>query len=238
VGYGTGFQQVSISDLNLQQDEQHLNEWLQSLSRPDDHGKARRKRQDELIPMRWGPPHAWTIGPAPHAQQGSITRHSKATSRVTPWAAITRIARAPGATGRKLISSRIAWLSRVRRSGPVLEKALARNAGLGWIGKHTNLINRHAGSWFFLGEILTTLPLPVDTPVDNHCGTCTACMDVCPTQAIVAPYQVDARRCISYLTIELRDSIPVEFRRAIGNRIYMRRLPAVLPLEQIRQSQQ
>jgi len=91
---------------------------------------------------------------------------------------------------------------------------------LGWIGKHTNLINRHAGSWFFLGEILTTLPLPIDAPADNHCGTCTACMDVCPTQAIVAPYQVDARRCISYLTIELRESIPAEFRKAIGNRIY------------------
>ncbi|MES1196046.1 MAG: tRNA epoxyqueuosine(34) reductase QueG, partial [Steroidobacter sp.] len=105
-------------------------------------------------------------------------------------------------------------------SGPVLEKALARNAGLGWIGKHTNLINRHAGSWFFLGELLTNLPLPVDEPVSDHCGTCTACIDICPTRAIVAPYTLDARRCISYLTIELRTSIPEEFRTAIGNRIY------------------
>jgi epoxyqueuosine reductase len=105
-------------------------------------------------------------------------------------------------------------------SAPVLEKALARDAGLGWIGKHTNLLNRHAGSWFFLGEILTDLELPIDSPTSAHCGTCTACIDVCPTQAIVAPYELDARRCISYLTIELQDSIPIEFRKAIGNRIY------------------
>jgi epoxyqueuosine reductase len=105
-------------------------------------------------------------------------------------------------------------------SGPVLEKALARNAGLGWIGKHTNVLNRHAGSYFFLGEILTDLELPLDKPVSAHCGSCTACIDICPTQAIVAPYQLDARRCISYLTIELRTAIPIEFRKAMGNRIY------------------
>ncbi|MEM7209669.1 MAG: tRNA epoxyqueuosine(34) reductase QueG [Pseudomonadota bacterium] len=106
-------------------------------------------------------------------------------------------------------------------SAPVLEKALAENAGLGWIGKHSNLLNRKAGSWFFLGELYTNLPLPLDTPAfENHCGSCTACIDACPTGAIVAPYQVDARRCISYLTIELRNSIPVEFRKAMGNRIY------------------
>jgi epoxyqueuosine reductase len=106
-------------------------------------------------------------------------------------------------------------------SAPVLEKALARNAGLGWIGKHSNLINPKAGSWFFIGELYTDLPLPTDKPfTKNHCGTCNACIDICPTQAIVGPYQVDARRCISYLTIELRGSIPMEFRKAIGNRIY------------------
>jgi epoxyqueuosine reductase len=106
-------------------------------------------------------------------------------------------------------------------SGPVLEKALARNAGLGWIGKHTNLINRHTGSFFLLGEILTDLPLPPDLGAcRNHCGSCSACIDVCPTQAILGPYQLDARRCISYLTIELKDSIPESMRDAIGNRIF------------------
>ncbi len=105
-------------------------------------------------------------------------------------------------------------------SAPVLEKAFAEKAGLGWIGKHSNLINRKAGSWFFLGEIFIDLPLPVDSPTTAHCGACTACLDVCPTQAIVAPYQVDARRCVSYLTIELHGSIPEEFRPLIGNRIY------------------
>ena len=105
-------------------------------------------------------------------------------------------------------------------SAPVLEKAHARNAGLGWIGKHTNLIARDAGSYFFLGEILTDLALPVDAPASAHCGTCEACIPACPTGAIVAPYQLDARRCISYLTIEHHSAIPVELRPAIGNRIF------------------
>jgi epoxyqueuosine reductase len=106
-------------------------------------------------------------------------------------------------------------------SAPVLEKALARNAGLGWIGKHTLLINRHAGSYFFLGELYTDLPLPVDPPATSeHCGTCTRCIDVCPTQAILGPYRLDARRCISYLTIELKGSIPEELRAPMGNRIF------------------
>jgi epoxyqueuosine reductase len=105
-------------------------------------------------------------------------------------------------------------------TAPVLEKALARDAGLGWIGKHTNLIARDRGSWFFLGEILTDLPLPVDEPATAHCGTCQACIPACPTGAIVAPWRLDARRCISYLTIEHHSAIPVELRKAIGNRIY------------------
>ena len=105
-------------------------------------------------------------------------------------------------------------------SAPVLEVALAEKAGLGWRGKHTLLINKDHGSWFFLGEIYTNLPLPIDAKASNHCGTCSACIDICPTKAIVAPYEVDARRCISYLTIELKTAIPLEFRPLIGNRVY------------------
>ncbi len=105
-------------------------------------------------------------------------------------------------------------------SAPVLEKAIAEKAGLGWIGKHSNLISTKAGSLFFLGEIYTNLPLPIDPPATDHCGDCTACIDACPSNAIVAPYIVDARKCISYFTIELRESIPLELRPMMGNRIY------------------
>ncbi len=105
-------------------------------------------------------------------------------------------------------------------SAPVMEKPLAEQSGHGWIGKHTNLINRKQGSWFFLGELYTNIPLIPDLPTTAHCGSCRDCMDVCPTKAIVEPYQLDARRCISYLTIELKGTIPVEFRKPMGNRIY------------------
>ena len=105
-------------------------------------------------------------------------------------------------------------------TGPLLERDLAQRAGVGFVGKHTNLISRKLGNWFFLAEIITTLKLEPDTPEKNRCGTCTRCITACPTQAITAPFQLDARRCISYLTIELKGSIPVEFRRAIGDRIY------------------
>lgn len=105
-------------------------------------------------------------------------------------------------------------------SAPVMEVELAAMSGLGWRGKHTLLLNRSAGSFFFLGELFTNLPLPADQPVSNHCGTCQACLDICPTQAFVGPHVLDARRCISYLTIELKGSIPLELRPLIGNRVY------------------
>ncbi len=105
-------------------------------------------------------------------------------------------------------------------SAPVMEVELARKAGLGWRGKHTLLLSREHGSWFFLGEIYVNLPLQADLPQQGHCGTCARCIEICPTRAIVAPYRLDARRCISYLTIELKGSIPVELRPLIGNRIY------------------
>ena len=105
-------------------------------------------------------------------------------------------------------------------TGPVLEKPLAQKAGLGWIGKHTNLLTEGIGSWYFLSEILVDVALPPSTPAEDHCGTCTNCIDICPTDAIVAPYVLDSRKCISYLTIELKGMIPHEFRKAIGNRIY------------------
>lgn len=105
-------------------------------------------------------------------------------------------------------------------SAPVMEKALAESAGIGWLGKHTNILNRAEGSWFFLGEIYVDIPLEIDAPVSAHCGSCTACIEICPTRAIVKPYELDARKCISYLTIELQGTIPVQYRKDIGNRIY------------------
>ena len=122
----------------------------------------------------------------------------------------------------KLIEERIGKLGyRVfTDSAPLMEVELARKAGLGWRGKHTLLLNRESGSTFFLGEILVDVPLPIDQEIEEHCGTCTSCIDICPTQAITAPYQLDARRCISYLTIENPEAIPVEFRSAMGNRVY------------------
>ena len=105
-------------------------------------------------------------------------------------------------------------------TGPILEKPLAQQAGLGWIGKHTNLLTQGAGSWYFLSEILIDAELPLSQPAEDNCGTCRNCIDICPTNAIIAPYVLDSRRCISYLTIELKGVIPVEYRKAIGNRVY------------------
>jgi epoxyqueuosine reductase len=228
-GTELGFQQVAITDIDLPQDGEHLARWL-ALNRHGEmdymarHGE-KRWHPDQLVPgtlraisvrMDYWPEQASQADEVlADAQLGYVSRYALGRDyhkllRARLAALATRIDEVAGPRGHRVFVD----------SGPVLEKALARNAGLGWIGKHTNLINRAAGSYFFLGEILTDLALPIDAPVTAHCGSCAACIDICPTQAIAAPYQLDARRCISYLTIELRGSIPAEFRKAIGNRIY------------------
>src|SRR5262245_26656852 len=228
-GTELGFQKVGIASVDLEEDEQHLERWLAAerhgtMAYMARHGR-RRSRPDELV--------AGTIR-AICARMDYWPPESRPASDVLADATLGYISRyALGRDYHKVLRRRLQRLAdRIEDdvgafgyrvfvdSAPVLEKALARNAALGWIGKHTNLIDRHAGSWLFLVEIYTDLPLPTDAPIREHCGSCRACLDICPTQAIVAPYQLDARRCISYLTIELRGSIPVEFRAAIGNRIY------------------
>jgi len=224
-----GFQQIGITGIDLQEDAAHLGAWLQAghhgeMEYMQRHG-SKRSRPDELQPgtlrvisvrMDYDPPNArnaWEV--LEDAQLAYVSRyalgrdyHKVLRGRLQQLA--DRIAAAIGPFGYRAFVD----------SAPVMEKALARNAGLGWIGKHSNLLNRHAGSWFFLGELYTDLPLPLDQPTTSHCGTCTRCIDICPTQAIIGPYRVDARRCISYLTIELRTAIPEELRPLLGNRIY------------------
>ncbi|HXR51828.1 MAG TPA: tRNA epoxyqueuosine(34) reductase QueG [Steroidobacteraceae bacterium] len=223
-----GFNAVGVSGVELPEDEARLNQWLAQgfhgrMHYMERHG-TRRSRPAELQPgtlrvisarMDYWPDEA------ADAQQVLEDPQLGYVSRYALGRDYHKVLRRALAGLAETIAARIPHAYRVFvDSAPVLEKALARNAGLGWIGKHTNLISRDAGSYFFLGEIFTDLPLEMDEPVGAHCGTCTACMPACPTQAIVAPYQLDARRCISYLTIELRDAIPEELRPAIGNRIY------------------
>jgi epoxyqueuosine reductase len=228
MAHAAGFSRVGVAGVDLASDEVLLLQWLERghhgrMHYMERHG-TRRSRPAELIPgtarvislaMDYWPGDA---APADQVladpRQGYVSRYALGRDyHKVMRQALARLADA--------IAARAPHTYRVFvDSGPVLEKPLARNAGLGWIGKHTNLISSDAGSYFFLGEILTDLPLPVDEPATAHCGSCTACMPACPTQAIIAPFQLDARRCISYLTIELRESIPVEFRAAIGNRIY------------------
>ena len=228
-GRELGFQQVGITATELDDDEAHLLNWLDAGRHGEMDYMARhglkRSRPAELqagtlrvisARMDYDPPQArdsWEV--LEDANLGYISRyalgrdyHKVLRTRLQKLA--ERIAGEIGPFGYRAFVD----------SAPVLEKALARNAGLGWIGKHTNLINKQAGSWFFLGELYTDLPLPVDDAAEDHCGTCTRCIEICPTQAIVGPQQLDARRCIAYLTIELRGSIPVELRPLIGNRIY------------------
>jgi epoxyqueuosine reductase len=224
-----GFQQLGVSDIALGEAERRLDAWLASghhgtMQYMHRHG-TKRSRPNELVP---GTQRVISVRmdylPEPENSARELLDHE---SR----AYISRYAL--GRDYHKVLRNRLQKLARRIEdrigefgyrafvdSAPVLEKALAENAGLGWIGKHSNLINRDHGSWFFLGELYTDLPLPVDVAEQSHCGSCNACIDVCPTRAIIAPYVLDARRCISYLTIELKEAIPTEFRKAIGNRIY------------------
>lgn len=228
-GRALGFQAVGIADTDLHDAEAGLQQWLAQgfhgeMDYMAKHG-VKRSRPAELIPgtvrvisvrMDYMPPDAknsWEV--LEDGSRAFISRY------------------ALGRDYHKVLRRRLEQLAQKIRtevaethyrvftdSAPVMEVELARKANLGWRGKHTLLLSREHGSWFFLGEIYTDLPLPVDQPQAEHCGTCTACINVCPTQAIVAPYKLDARRCISYLTIELKGSIPLEFRPLIGNRIY------------------
>ncbi|MDB6157201.1 MAG: epoxyqueuosine reductase [Gammaproteobacteria bacterium] len=224
-----GFSQLGVASVDIPEDEQHLLRWLDAgyhgeMEYMQRHGSMR-SRPHEMAP---GTVRVVSVRmdywPAEVADAQAVLADSTLgyVSRYALGRDYHKIMRRALARLAEDICERIGQFGyRVCvDTAPVLEKALARNAGLGWIGKHTNLIARDAGSWFFLGEILTDLPLPVDPPATAHCGTCQACIPACPTGAILAPYQLDARRCISYLTIEHKSAIPVELRAALGNRIY------------------
>ena len=228
-GEELGFQQLGVSDINLEKAEGQLQEWLDDGRHGEMHYMHRhgskRSHPEELVPGTLRVISArMDYLPENQADAQALLDHpSKAyVSRYALGRDYHKVLRGRLKNLAKKIEERIGEFGyRVFvDSAPVLEKALAQKAGIGWVGKHTNIIHDKAGSWFFLGELYTDLPLPIDTPSDSHCGSCSACIDVCPTDAITGPYQLDARRCISYLTIELRDAIPLEFRKAIGNRIY------------------
>ncbi|KHS44676.1 tRNA epoxyqueuosine(34) reductase QueG [Hafnia paralvei] len=229
-GQSLGFQQVGICDTDLSVEEPRLKAWLDKqyhgeMAWMERHGMMR-ARPHELQPgtlrvisvrMNYLPAHAFFAKTLKNPQLGYISRY------------------ALGRDYHKLLRNRLKRLGEMIQeycegvdinfrpfvdSAPILERPLAAKAGIGWVGKHSLILNQEAGSWFFLGELLIDLPLPVDKPLEEQCGRCVACMTTCPTGAIVEPYVVDARRCISYLTIELESAIPEEFRPLMGNRIY------------------
>ena len=228
-GAELGFARVGAASIDLGEDEAHFRDWLRAgfggeMQYMSKHGD-KRTRPAELIPgtvtcisarMDYWPAEAAdaaeTLGrpSVAYVSRYALGRDYHKLMRARLQKLCDRISARVGAFGYRAFVD----------SAPVLEKALARNAGLGWIGKHTNLIDPKAGSYFFLGEIYLSLPLPSDEPSSSHCGSCSACIPACPTHAIVAPHRLDARRCISYLTIELKGSIPVDLRPSMGNRIY------------------
>lgn len=229
LGKQLGFNAIGVSSIDLGATESRLAQWLKLDYHGDmdwmaKHG-TKRTRPNELVPntlsiisvrMNYLPPNGLDpISALNHPTIGYISRY--ALGRDYHKVLKQRL--------EKLAQGMQQWVGKFgyrvfTDSAPVMEKPIAVQAGLGWMGKHTNVLNRDAGSWFFLGEIYTDLPLIPSEPLTEHCGHCTACIDICPTKAIIAPYVLDARRCISYLTIEHQGSIPEEFRKAIGNRIY------------------
>jgi epoxyqueuosine reductase len=228
-GQELGFADLGITDIGLSAAEARLAEWLDAgyhgdMAYMQRHGR-RRTRPAQLIPgttrvicarMDYQTDNNDSaVGLLKATEKAYIARyalgrdyHKTLRNRLQKLA--DRIEATVGAFGYRVFVD----------SAPVMEKPLAAKAGLGWLGKHTNLISKEAGSWFLLGEIYTDLPLPMDAPANDHCGSCRSCMDVCPTQAIIAPYVLDATRCISYLTIESRNGIPEPLRKSIGNRIF------------------
>ena len=229
LGREIGFDDVGISDIDLSEHASKLDQWLSAgfhgeMEWMERHGNKRTQpellvagtRSVIVVRMDYLPPDATSVDAL------LATPERACISRYAVGRDYHKVVRQHLKRLAEKVQERIGVFGyRVfTDSAPVLEKPLAQKVGLGWIAKHTNLLSRHAGSWFFLGEIYTDLELPSDTPVSDHCGSCRRCIDVCPTKAIVAPYQLDARRCISYLTIELESSIPEPFRKPIGNRIY------------------
>ena len=233
-GKELGFQQTGISDTDLGEHENYLRQWLEQGFHGDMHYMSRhgnkRSRPAELITgtlrvislrMDYLPQSHGIRETLGNKQLAYISRY--ALGRDYHKVLRGKLKKLENKIGKFLNENGIdEFTARVfTDSAPVLEKALAEKAGLGWIGKNTLLLNRKAGSWFFLGEIFTNIPLPPgDARVTNRCGSCHACLDICPTKAIVAPYQLDARLCISYLTIESREAIPEPLRIPMGNRIF------------------
>ncbi len=228
-GKELGFDEIGISDTDLSVEENHLQQWLNDghhgeMDYMARHG-TKRARPHELVPGTVRVISVRLNYVAPHAKESWSVLEDADAAFISRYALGRDYHKVMRNKLRKLadkIHSEVEDFSyRVfTDSAPVMEVALARKAGIGWRGKHTLLLTREAGSMFFLGELFTNLPLVLDQPTSEHCGTCRKCIDICPTQAITAPYQLDARRCISYLTIENKGAIPEEFRAAMGNRIY------------------